>query len=93
MLGGSLGCAGTVTNRRWRSRVRILSITQSARGPASGRSTRILTGILGQMKTAIGSVWLCVERIVKLLGAALCLVIGGALVAWLLAVDWQVLAG
>jgi hypothetical protein len=45
------------------------------------------------MKTAIGSVWLWVERIVKLLGAALCLVIGGVLVAWLLAVDWQVLAG
>ncbi len=33
------------------------------------------------------------KRMVKLLGAALCLVIGGALVVWLLAVDWQVLAG
>lgn len=35
--------------------------------------------------------WL--ERIVMLLGAALCLVIGGALVVWLLIADWQILAG
>ena len=45
------------------------------------------------MKTVLGSVVLWVERIVVLLAAALCVVIVGAFVAWLLAVDWQALAG
>jgi hypothetical protein len=64
-----------------------------ARFPASGSSTSILAGILGRMKTAVGSGWLWVGRIVKVVGAALFLVITGALVAWLVSVDWQVLTG
>jgi hypothetical protein len=45
------------------------------------------------MKTVLGSVALWVERIVVLLAAAVCFVIVGAFVAWLLAVDWQALVG
>ncbi len=33
--------------------------------------------------------WL--ERILMLLGAALCLGLGGTLVAWLVVADWQIL--
>lgn len=50
-------------------------------------------GILSRMRTAVGSGLMWLERIVMLLGAALCLVIGGALVVWLLIADWQILAG
>jgi hypothetical protein len=48
-------------------------------------------GILGRMKTAIGSGLMWLERILMLLGAALCLGLGGALVAWLVVADWQIL--
>jgi hypothetical protein len=45
------------------------------------------------MKTAIGTAWLWVERIAKLLGVGVFIAISTAFLAWVLVVDWQILGG